>query len=115
MYKFRASINWDSGGYISIYLCILKGKWDNNLVWPLRYKYTIELVNQLDEEDNYAISREITKEKLEKFKDCFKKPTTEKNNGFGSKLISHAEILKEKYSLGNGITIRIRVEQLPAW
>ena len=95
MYKFQAQMQWNSReNYIGLFLRIMKGEWDDTLKWPLRYKYPMMLINQLDAEDNYVINDKITEEDLKKFSQCFSKPSTEKNRGLGrDKFISHADLL----------------------
>ena len=44
----------------------MKGEWDDTLKWPLRYKYSMVLINQLDAKDNYVRNYEITEKDLEK-------------------------------------------------
>ena len=45
------------GEYLSVYLCIVRGEYDNFLSWPLRGTFTITLLNQL--EDSYHHSADL--------------------------------------------------------
>ena len=111
LYKFQGCVKWnETEYYLGIFLHIIKGEWDDKLKWPIKYRYSIALVNQLDAKNNYEINDEITDETLEKFSVCFRKPITEGNDGFGPfDFISHADLLEE-YSRNDEITLNISVE-----
>ena len=84
LYKFQGCVEWnETEYYLGIFLHIIKGEWDDKLKWPIKYRYSIALVNQLDAKNNYEMNDEITDETLEKFSVCFRKPITEGNDGFG--------------------------------
>ena len=71
------------------------------------------LVNQLDGKYNYVKNYAITNKDLEKFHTHLNKPNTEKNLGFGCFLfILHADLLQEKYSKDDSISLKISVEQI---
>ena len=110
LYKFQARI--ELGYYVYLYLHIMKGEWDDTLRWPLRYKCSLVLVNQLDGKDNYVTNHEFTEKDLDKFPQCFNKPITERNEGFGLSFISHDNLLQKKYSKDDSITLKISVEQI---
>ncbi len=38
---------------IALYVCLLKGKFDNNLTWPFPGTVIIELLNQLEDKNHY--------------------------------------------------------------
>ena len=105
-------MGWVSdNNYVGLYICFMKGKWDNALKWPIRYKYSMVLINQLDGKNNYEMNYEITEEDLRRLPGCFVKPSAEKNRGFGcSEFMSHADIFLKKYSKGDAITLKITVE-----
>ncbi len=48
----------DSIGYISVYLCMEKGVYDETISWPFREKTTISILNQLS--DNYHQEKTLT-------------------------------------------------------
>ena len=78
LYKFRGCVEWvHNDNYIGLYLIIMKGEWDGTLKWPIRYKRSWVLINQLDAKDNYEKNGEITEKNLKKFPECFKQPSTE--------------------------------------
>ena len=84
LYKFQARIKWNNFylNYVYLYLYIMKGEWDDTLRWPLRYKCSLVLVNQLDGKDNYVTNLEFTEEDLDRFPERFNKPITERNEGY---------------------------------
>ena len=112
LYKFQGWVGWvRHDNHIGFYLSIMKGEWDDTLKWPILYKYSMVLINQLDDKHNYKFNDEITEEDFKEFSECFSKPSTEGNNGFGSvNFISHADLLQKKYSNGDRITLKISVE-----
>ena len=112
LYKFRGCVGWvHNDNYVGLYLYIMKGEWDYTLKWPIRYKRSTVLINQLDVNDNYGENGEISEEDLKKFTQCFKQPSTEENDGFGlPEFISHANLLQEKYSKDDSIILKISLE-----
>ena len=116
LYKCLSSIDWDydNTGNVGVYIYILRGDFDAKLHWPIRYRRTFILTNQIDSKDNLVKSSEITKETLEKYPECFKRPTEYSNKGFGHcPFISNTDILGEKYCKQDSITLHTSVELLP--
>ena len=116
LYKCQGSIDWDCSntGNVGVIIRIMRGDFDANLHWPIRYKYTFVLINQINSKDNLVVSDEVTKEHLEKYPNSFNRPTEYRNiKGFGYSFISHTDILEEKYSRQDSITLHISVELLP--
>ena len=113
-YKCQGYISWDYGnsGYLG-YIYIMRGHFDDKLRWPIRYKYTFVLINQINSKDNLVKSVEANNEDLEKYPECFKRPTGGRYPGFGYfRLISNTDILDEKYCRQDSITLHISVELL---
>ena len=53
----EANGNGDGKGtHVSVYLCLMKGENDDTLTWPIRYKCTITLLNQLKDDGHYSMS-----------------------------------------------------------
>ena len=60
-----------------------------------------------------GINIQVTEEELEKFPECFTKPSTERNEGLASsEFISHAGLLRKEYNKDDSITLKISVEQI---
>ncbi|KAI6661281.1 TNF receptor-associated factor 4-like [Oopsacas minuta] len=117
LYKCQGCIewNWLNLGRAYVYICIMKGGYDDKLHWPIRYKYTFILLNHINSNNNYEITKQVTKEDLENFADRFKRPTQLRNEGLGTySFISNTEILEAKYCKEDSITLLIKIELLPS-
>ena len=117
LYKCQGSIEWDckNTGRVGVFIHIMKGDFDDKLHWPIRYKYTFILINQISSKDNLVNSNEITKANFERLPECFKRPSDYRNRGFGrTSFISNTAILEEKYYRQDSITLHISVELLPS-
>ena len=115
LYKCQIRVCWDyySTGDVWVFIHIIKGDFDDKLHWPIRYKCTIILTNQINNKDNLVTSDEITKYWLQGYHEYFKRPTGMRNEGFGLVLISNTALLEEKYCKQDSITLHISVEVLP--
>ncbi|KAI6661692.1 TNF receptor-associated factor 4 [Oopsacas minuta] len=117
LYKCQGCIecNWLNLGKLYVSICIMKGGYDDKLHWPIRYKYTLILLNHINSNNNYKYTNQVTKEYLENFGDCFKRPTQLRNEGLGTYLfVSNTQILEAKYCKEDSITLLIKIEFLPA-
>ena len=116
LYKCQGSIHLDfiSSGKIAVLIHIMKGDFDSELHWPIRYKCSIVLTNQINSKDNLVYHTEISKERLETFPDRLNRSTGIRNIGFPCLFVSNTEILKEKYCKQDSITLHISVEVLPS-
>ena len=113
LYKCQGKIEWDynNTGKVGCFIYIMKGEFDDKLKWPFLYKYKFVLLNQNRNEDNHIWSYEVTKDNLQRYPQCFRKPTEIKNEGFGTlSFISNTEILTEKYCKEDSISLLITVE-----
>ena len=119
LYKCQGYILWDRNdtGKVGCFIHIMKGEFDDKLKWPFIFRYKFVLPNQNRNEDNHILSNEITKDDLQKYPDCFQKPTEIRNDrGIGTpSFISNTEILTEKYCKDDSISLRITLEQLPTF
>ena len=118
LYKCQGYIVWDysNTGEVGCFICIMKGEFDNKLKWPFIFRRKFVLFNQNRNEDNHILSREVTKDDLQKYPHCLQKPTEIRNKGFGTRsFISNTEILTEKYCKDDSISLHITVEQLPTF
>ena len=117
LYKCQGCIEWDynNAGKVGVFIHIMKGDFDDKLHWPIRYKRTIVLINQINSKDNLVKSNEMTKKDLDKYPECFNRPTAIRIKGYGlDSLISNTDILEEKYYKQDSITLHISVEVLPS-
>ena len=118
LYKCQGCIEWDysNTGKVGCFICIMKGEFDDKLKWPFIHRYKFVLFSQYRNEDNHIWSREITKDDLQKYPECFRKPTEARNRSFGHpSFISNTEIFTEKYCKDDSISLHITVEQLPTF
>ena len=112
-YKCQGYIDMSCGGCVVGYICTMRGDFDDKLHWPIRYKYTFVLINQINSKVNLVKSVEATNKDLEKYPKYFKRPTGDSHLGFGYiRLISITDILDEKYCRQDSITLHISVELL---
>ncbi|KAI6658973.1 TNF receptor-associated factor 3 [Oopsacas minuta] len=125
LYKCQMKIQWNNYGFadvfawntdkVCVFICIMKGGYDDKLHWPIRYKYTFILLNHINNKKNYEYTNQITKEDLEKYPNSLKRPTEMRNDGLGTRsFISNTEILEAKYCKEDSITLLIKMELLPA-
>lgn len=50
-----------SGSDISLYACILEGRYDHEIIWPFKGAVTFKILNQLRDQDHYIIKVEMCK------------------------------------------------------
>ncbi len=61
--KIRVEANGSrkgSGSHVSVFACIVKGKYDENLNWPFVGDITFQLLNQLEDKNHYSNILNIT-------------------------------------------------------
>ncbi|KAI6647637.1 TNF receptor associated factor 3 [Oopsacas minuta] len=115
LYKCQGCIVWnhDNAGKVGCFINIMKGHYDHMLHWPIKYKWTFVLLNQINNEDNFIYSNEVTKNDLAEYPECFQRPVDLGNRCFGTQtFISNTEILEEKYCKEHNTTLQISVTQL---
>ena len=117
LYKCQCRITWDyiSTGKVAVRIVVMKGDFDEKLHWPIRYRDTFLLINQMNNQNNLVNSAEVTKECSDKYPECFMRPTGYRNtDGFGcSSFISNTGILEKKYCKQDSITLHVTIELLP--
>ena len=113
-YKFQVCIDWDceQSGNVACYVFIMKGDWDDTLVWPIRYRYTFIILNQ-NKRGDYVRTYAISEDDMETFATSFQKPTDERNEGYGLKdFISHVECCRDRYTKNDCLTFQANLEIL---
>ncbi len=94
------------GSHVSVYVYIIKGKYDDELNWPFVGKVTIELLNQLEDKNHYNQVLQFTPEMNKRVGDP----------GFGyHRYISHSELSRDwaantQYFKDDTLYFRISVE-----
>ena len=82
--------------HVGVFINIMRGDLDAKLHWPIRYRRNFILTNQLTSNDNLIRSCETTKQDLEEYPECYRRPTEYRNEGFGhASFISNTDILGE--------------------
>ena len=115
LYKCQICVDWDykNTGNIGVFIHIMKGDFDAKLHWPIRYKYTFILINQINCKNHFVFSYVIKKADFKRLPECFKRPSDYKNRGLGhGSFISNTAILEEKYYKQDSIALHISVELL---
>ena len=97
------------GTHVSLFLKLMKGRYDDELVWPFSLMFSLAIVDQMpggyDKLDTLDPPMEP-----EGSTDAFKKPTTETNRGWGGqKFISHADLRTRHYIRDNSVKIMLQV------
>ncbi|KAI6655963.1 hypothetical protein LOD99_1697 [Oopsacas minuta] len=97
---------------VGVFICIMNGACNDKLHWPIKYKSTFILFNQINNQNNFVHANVVTN--LDKYSESLKRPTELRNKGLGTgSFILCTEILEEKYNKEDSITLQIRVELLP--
>ncbi|KAI6650538.1 TNF receptor-associated factor 3 isoform X1 [Oopsacas minuta] len=116
LYLFQGYIRWDcnDSGRVGCFIYLMKGDFDDQLLWPFRFKLTIVLLDQINHEDNLICCYEVSMEDMEKFPNSFRRPSEFRNEAFGSPaFISNTRILENTYCNEDSVIFQISVEQLP--
>ncbi|KAI6660629.1 hypothetical protein LOD99_10361 [Oopsacas minuta] len=58
LYKCQGNILWNRWN-AGVSICIMKGGYDDKLHWPIRYKYTLILLNHINSNNNYECHTSI--------------------------------------------------------
>lgn len=82
------------GSHLSLYICVMKGPYDDVLTWPLKGKFTFSLLDQrLLEKKDHFIEFLDPKKFGTNFTKWSQKPQSERNVGFGlPEFISHVKL-----------------------
>ena len=118
LYKCQGNIQCDfnNTGEVGCFIHIMKGEFDDMLKWPFLFRMKFVLLNQNRNENDHIWSYEITKKDLQKFPECFQRPTEIRNNCYGvGSFISNTEILTGRYCKEDFISLHITVEQLSSF
>ena len=107
------------GTHVSVCLSLIKGDYDDTLTWPIRYKCTITLLNQLEDKNHhmnlftYSEDKETTMNSR-----IIGNKKFGQGRGF-SEFISHGQLSLQKdkqcqYLKDDSLYFRVQVEVLPA-
>lgn len=98
-----------SGEYLSLYLCLMRGPYDELLTWPFQYKYTISLIDQ--QLDGTDVSHQLDPAQMnEKDLQCFAKPTSQVNPAGGwGRFVSHRRLETRSYVKNDRILLELEM------
>lgn len=102
------------GTHVSIYVSIMRGENDDSLMWPLRAKFRVALLNQLDDsghfEKHFVMDSNESKKYNSRVVDVERSP-----NPWGEPtFMSHEELVDGKYCVNKIAFFQVGVEILPA-
>ena len=96
--------------YLSVYVCILRGKFDAVLYWPFRQKVTFTLIDQQANSTlrvNYVNSFSSSEYPNNR---AFARPTSDGNCGYGfPTFISHRNLFRRRYIVDDTLFLQIQV------
>ena len=78
------------GTHVSVFACLMKGKYDDFLPWPFTGKVTIELLNQLEDKNHHSMSVMFTSDN-----ECSQRVVNEERSSLGwgkPKYIAHTRL-----------------------
>ncbi|KAI6661674.1 TNF receptor-associated factor 4-like, partial [Oopsacas minuta] len=64
LYKCQGNVLWNSwnADIVGVSIYIMKGGYDDKLHWPIKYKYTLILLNHINSNNNYEYTNQVTKD-----------------------------------------------------
>ena len=101
-----------AGTHISCYMCLMKGDYDEELVWPFVTKYKLDMLDLTG--DGQHETTVVDPRQLEQHTYIWCKPVNDMNfNGYGTHtLISHAKLQEQSSRFIRGGTLYIRFTQV---
>ena len=91
-YKMQISIEANANGYIAVYVHLMKGLNDDELIWPFCGDVVVELVNWIEDNDHHRRVIKLSPEKITNSA-CDRVLVGDRSNGWGySKFIQHSSI-----------------------
>ena len=109
-FKLRAYLNGldeHKNKAMSVFGQIMKGDYDEMLLWPFKERMLLTLQ---DQGSNPMNKLTIFDPQLCNFKQCFVKPATDYNDVFVCLVIPHYDITKRDYVKGDAISISVLID-----
>jgi hypothetical protein len=109
----RLFLNGDNnarGTHMSVYLVIMRGDLDKSLHWPLSFKVTFTLLNQIQSNDNPSRSFWSDTRSI-----CFQQPRSDMNIAYGFSKCFSLDILKQNenhFVRDDALVIKVEVDFL---
>ena len=106
LYNFQATIypRRNNEQHLGIFIQIVRGQFDDKLIWPFSGKISFILLNEANEDTS------ITNEFVTANEKAFQKYTGSTNNLGFDKLVTHETLVKDEYSKGDTIRIKILIQ-----
>ena len=114
-YNLKVGIfpNGDGSGkntHLSVFIYVMKGEDDAALAWPFSERVRLTLIDQQDDEDKRENVIKLVKPELDP--DCFCRPKTKKNQGFGfPRFISHEQLKSRKYIVDDILFLQVEIQE----
>ena len=107
------------GTHVSVCLSLMKGENDDTLTWPIRYKCTITLLNQLRDDGHFRKTINYTTDEADKYNSRVLSGERSTGGWGYPRFIPHDELdLQEdeecQYLKDDSLYFRVQVEVLPA-
>ena len=108
LYSFQADIypRNDNKENFGIFIQIVRGQFDDKLIWPLRGKISFTLMNQINESNSITNTFAITTDN----QDAFQRYSSNSTSRGYPNFATHQTILKDEFSKGDTIKIKIMVQ-----
>jgi len=97
------------GTHVSVFLCLLKGPYDDDLTWPLKGQFRVELLNQLSDKSHHSCTVMFDKDTNSK---CINRivEDDEACNGWGChQFVSQGDIINKDKDYLREDTIYFRI------
>ncbi len=100
------------GKYMSLFVCICKGEFDNLLTWPFNHKITFSLLDQCPTTESrrhvaYSVKPNTCKENMP----FLGKPNGDRNASFGAQKFVELEVLQSlDYITDDSIFIKVEID-----
>ena len=112
LYKLQVSLDFSCSELVCL-IYILSGQWDEDLTWPLRYKYRILFYTP--EKGKFTLSHKISDDDLLKHSECFQRPTNIPGVGFVlPNFITYSQFLEGGFIYKDSVKLEIIVEKIDA-
>ena len=111
---------YGEGTHVSLYMCLMKGENDDALTWPIKYKCTVTLLNQLKDEGHHTLTINSPEDKDDMHYVSRVLDGDEKGGGWGHpQFIAHTKLdLQERkqcqYLKDDSLYFRVQVDLIPA-
>ena len=98
------------GGYLGVYLRVMRGDYDYSLTWPSLFEFTVTLIDQQPGGHHIASRIQNLTANAETIRKCLLRPTGIKNGGIGwDTFISHQDLVSRSYIVNDSLLLEIQI------